>query len=144
MTTVARAKAKPAKAAKAKLKRKPRTAPRDDADRPPLFERLSKAFDDLRRHFEGEDVGVITTVYIRSGVVAGDCIAKIKAAREAAGLTLAQVAARCKLRVDTLSRLESGKVLNPTVDTLAKYAAAVGYTLNLTAVPTPLAIPPKA
>jgi len=141
MTTATKPKAK---SAKTKPKRKPRKAPQDEDDRPPLFERLMKGLEDFRRHLQGEDVGVITTVYIRSGVVAKDCIAKIKAAREAAGLTLAQAAARCKLRVDTLSRLESGKVPNPTVDTLAKYAAAVGYTLNLTAVPTPLAVPPKA
>jgi len=140
MTTAT--KTKPRVGSKADGKRKPK--PRTKKPEPTLFEKLKQGLEDFRRHLQGEDVGVITTVYIRSGVVAKDCIAKIKAAREAAGLTLAQAAARCKLRVDTLSRLESGKVPNPTVDTLAKYAAAVGYTLNLTAVPTPLAVPPKA
>ena len=32
-----------------------------------------------------------------------------------------------------LSRLENGKILNPTVTTLWRYAEAVGMTLKLTA-----------
>ena len=62
-------------------------------------------------------------------------VAEVKAAREAAGLTLAQVAARARLSVGTLSKLESGKTPNPTVDTLARYAAAAGRVLTLGTVP---------
>jgi Helix-turn-helix domain len=106
--------------------------PKDD--RPPLFERLKKGLDDLRRHFEGEDVGVVTTVYVAPGAAA-ECIRTLKEARKAAGLTLKVVAARSRLRIEALSRMESGKVPNPTVDALNRYAAAVGYRLRLSAVP---------
>jgi DNA-binding XRE family transcriptional regulator len=99
-----------------------------------LYERLRKGLDDLRRHFEGEDVGVVTTVYVAPGAAA-ECIRTLKEARTAAGLTLKAVAARSRLRMETLSRMELGKVPNPTVDTLNRYAAAVGYTLSLSAVP---------
>jgi DNA-binding XRE family transcriptional regulator len=102
--------------------------------RPPVYERLKKGLDDLRRHFEGEDVGVVTTVYVAPGAAA-ECIRTLKDARTAAGLTLKAVATRSGLRVETLSRMELGKVPNPTVDTLNRYAAAVGYTLSLSAVP---------
>jgi DNA-binding XRE family transcriptional regulator len=53
-------------------------------------------------------------------------IAELKAARETAGLTVAQVAERTGLTVESLVQLEAGVVTNPTWKTLALYAAAVG------------------
>ena len=114
-------------------KRKVKAAPPDES-RPPLFDRLKKGLEDFRRHLAGEEVGVITTVYVASGVAA-TVVAEVKAAREAAGLTLAQVAARARLTVGTLAKLESGTTPNPTVDTLARYAAAAGRVLTLGTVP---------
>ena len=102
--------------------------------RPPLYERLSEGIDEMRRHFAGEKTGVTVTVHV-SPQYAATVVAEVKAAREAAGLTLAQVAARSRLTVGTLSKLESGKTPNPTVDTLARYAAAVGRVLTLGTVP---------
>ena len=133
MATATKAKAKPSPKTAKSGKRKP---PRRESEetRPPLFERLTKAFDDVRRHFQGEDVGVTTTVYV-SPQYAATVVAEVKAAREAAGLTLAQVAARARLTVGTLAKLESGKTPNPTVDTLARYAAAAGRVLTLGTVP---------
>ena len=61
------------------------------------------------------------------------CIAELKKAREAAGLTLAQVAAKTGLATETLCRLETGMLTNPTWKTLGLYAAAVGRKLTLTA-----------
>lgn len=61
------------------------------------------------------------------------CIAQLKAAREAAGLTLAQVAERTGLAAETLCRLETGQVTNPTWTTLGLYAAAMGRKLRLSA-----------
>jgi DNA-binding XRE family transcriptional regulator len=61
------------------------------------------------------------------------CIAELKKAREAAGLTLAQVAEKTGLAAETLCRLETGAVTNPTWQTLGLYAAAVGRKLNLSA-----------
>jgi DNA-binding XRE family transcriptional regulator len=57
---------------------------------------------------------------------------ELKRAREAAGLTLAEVARRCGIDQPALSRLENGHSKNPTLDTLWRYAAAVGRRLVLT------------
>ena len=62
---------------------------------------------------------------------------QLKDAREAAGLTLAQVAEKTGLAEETLCRLESGAVTNPTWKTLGLYAVAVGHTINVTATPLP-------
>ena len=53
-------------------------------------------------------------------------VEEIKRAREAAGLTLAEVSRRCGIDQPALSRLENGHNKNPTLDTLWRYAAAVG------------------
>ena len=47
-------------------------------------------------------------------------------ARQDAGLSLSQVAARGGLDKGTLSRLEAGQHVNPTLDTLSRYAMALG------------------
>jgi transcriptional regulator with XRE-family HTH domain len=67
-------------------------------------------------------------------------IAQLKQARQAAGLSLADVAERTGLRPETLSRLETGRLVNPTYQTLAKYAVALGLTINMEAAP---AKPPR-
>ncbi|AMV28743.1 helix-turn-helix protein [Gemmata sp. SH-PL17] len=59
------------------------------------------------------------------------CIAELKKAREAAGLTLAQVSEKAGLATETLSRLETGQVTNPTWKTLGLYAVALGQKLVL-------------
>lgn len=50
----------------------------------------------------------------------------LKAAREEAGLSLADVARRSGIGKAALSRLENGQQINPTLNTLYRYAAAVG------------------
>src|SRR3954469_11468194 len=60
-------------------------------------------------------------------------IRQLKEAREASGLTLADVAARTGMAVESLSRLETGAQTNPTWRTLGLYAAAVGRRPQLTA-----------
>jgi hypothetical protein len=57
----------------------------------------------------------------------------LKACREAAGWTLAEVSARCGIDQPALSRLENGRAPNPTIDTLWRYAAALGKRLVLSA-----------
>jgi DNA-binding XRE family transcriptional regulator len=59
------------------------------------------------------------------------CIAELKKAREDAGLTLTQVAEKTGLAAETLCRLETGMVTNPTWKTLGLFAAAVGCRLSL-------------
>jgi DNA-binding XRE family transcriptional regulator len=53
-------------------------------------------------------------------------VAALKAAREEAGLSLADVARCSGLGKAALSRLENGQQINPTLSTLYRYAAAVG------------------
>jgi DNA-binding XRE family transcriptional regulator len=57
---------------------------------------------------------------------------ELKKAREAAGLSLAEVAERSGIDKAALSRLENGVHDNPTVETLMRYAAAVGKKLSRT------------
>jgi DNA-binding XRE family transcriptional regulator len=59
-------------------------------------------------------------------------IHELKKARQATGLTLAAVAKHSGIDQATLSRLENGRQPNPTVDTLWRYAHAVGRHLVLT------------
>jgi DNA-binding XRE family transcriptional regulator len=58
-------------------------------------------------------------------------LAQLKQAREQAGLSLADVAHRCGIDKAALSRLENGQNPNPTLDTLWRYAAALGKHLLL-------------
>ena len=56
----------------------------------------------------------------------------LKKSRQAAALTLAAVSDRTGIDQATLSRLENGRQPNPTIDTLWRYANAVGRRLVLT------------
>jgi DNA-binding XRE family transcriptional regulator len=56
----------------------------------------------------------------------------LKKTREAAGLSLADVAERSGIDKAALSRLENGVHDNPTVETLMRYAAALGKKLSWT------------
>jgi DNA-binding XRE family transcriptional regulator len=56
---------------------------------------------------------------------------RFKAARESHGLTLAEVAERMGIDAPALSRLETGKTLNPTLSTLYKWAEALGERLHV-------------
>lgn len=62
-----------------------------------------------------------------------DYVRQLKEAREAAGLTLADVSERTGMAVESLSRLETGAQTNPTWKTLGLYAVAVGRSPNLIA-----------
>lgn len=68
---------------------------------------------------------------------AQELLKSLKAAREAAGLTLADVSARCGIDQAALSLLEDGHTHNPTLDTLWRYAAATGKRLVLSAEDIP-------
>ena len=58
-------------------------------------------------------------------------LARFKAIRESQGRTLAEVAERMGIDPPALSRLETGKLLNPTLATLHKWAEAVGQKLDI-------------
>jgi transcriptional regulator with XRE-family HTH domain len=59
-------------------------------------------------------------------------IRQLKEAREAAGLTLADVSARTGMAVEYLSRLETGAQTNPTWKTLGTYTKALNLRPQLT------------
>ncbi len=60
-------------------------------------------------------------------------LATLKQERERRGLSLADVSERSGLDKGMLSRLENGKILNPTVSTLWRYAESLGMALTITA-----------
>lgn len=60
-----------------------------------------------------------------------DLLKQLKAAREQKGLTLAEVSERTGMDRSALSKLESGQRPNPTVETLVRYADAVGMRLEV-------------
>jgi ribosome-binding protein aMBF1 (putative translation factor) len=62
-------------------------------------------------------------------------LARFKAERESQGLTLAEVAQRMEIDAPALSRLETGKTLNPTLATLHKWAEALGRKLTIDLTP---------
>ena len=57
-------------------------------------------------------------------------VARFKAARESQGLTLMELAERMGIDAPALSRLETGKMLNPTLATLHKWAEALGQRID--------------
>ncbi len=64
-------------------------------------------------------------------------LARFKTIRESQGLTLTAVAERMGIDAPALSRLETGKVLNPTLATLHKWAEALGQRLEVHLSPKP-------
>jgi len=62
--------------------------------------------------------------------------AQLRRLREEQGLSLADVSERSGLTRAAISRLENGWNLNPTLDTLFRFAAAVGAHVALSASPT--------
>jgi DNA-binding XRE family transcriptional regulator len=58
-----------------------------------------------------------------------DLLGQLKATREAKGLSLADVADLTGMDRSALSKLETGQRPNPTVETLVRYAEAVGKRL---------------
>lgn len=58
-----------------------------------------------------------------------ELVQQLRAAREAQGLTLADLTERTGMDRSALSKLETGQRPNPTIETLVRYAAAVGKRL---------------
>ena len=73
-------------------------------------------------------VGAINS---RSFAASLSLLARFKSVRESRGLTLAEVAERMGIDAPALSRLETGKMLNPTLATLHKWAEALGQKLEV-------------
>lgn len=63
-------------------------------------------------------------------------VADVRSARDARGISLEEVAQKSSLAVEVLEQLEAGSQVNPSWQTLAKYAAAVGCTVHFHAEPS--------
>lgn len=61
-----------------------------------------------------------------------DLVMQLKAAREAKGLSLTDLTELTGMDRSALSKLETGQRVNPTVETLVRYADAVGKRLVVT------------
>jgi len=59
----------------------------------------------------------------------GELIKQLKAAREERGLSLSDLTHLTGMDRSALSKLETGQRLNPTIETLVRYAEAVGKRL---------------
>lgn len=59
-------------------------------------------------------------------------LGQLKAAREAKGLSLTDVTELTQMDPSAISKLETGQRPNPTVETLVRYAEAVGKRLVVT------------
>ena len=61
-------------------------------------------------------------------------MAKLKSLRVSAGLSLADITAQTGIDRSALSRLENGVVDNPTINTLSRYAEALGKRVEVRVV----------
>src|SRR5579871_3945771 len=113
---------------KERIFRKIDWTPEDRARHQAIREKLQKERPTMEQLLaSGEYVGPIPLgVYFELRVALHD----LKQAREAAGLSLADVAERSGIDKAALSRLENGVHDNPTVETLARYATALGKKLT--------------
>jgi hypothetical protein len=65
-----------------------------------------------------------------------EAVGVLKATREALGLSLADITASTGIAKSNLSRLENEPHPNPTIDTLCRYAEAVGKEIVITLIDT--------
>ena len=63
-------------------------------------------------------------------------LVELKRARQERGLSLSEISRRSGIDLASLSRLEGGKNPNPTLETLSRYADALGLRLELSLVET--------
>jgi hypothetical protein len=63
-----------------------------------------------------------------------EAVETLKATREALGLSLGDIKASTGIEKSNLSRLENDPHPNPTIDTLCRYAAAVGKEIVITLI----------
>lgn len=65
----------------------------------------------------------------------------LKEKRKSAGLTLKEIATRAGMDTAALSRLENGLQVNPTTETLQRYAGAIGKQVVFSVIDLPYAKP---
>jgi DNA-binding XRE family transcriptional regulator len=85
----------------------------------------------IRAQVAGELPELVTRHHERMATLdqVGELLLRLKAAREAKGLSLADLTELTGMDRSALSKLETGQRANPTVETLVRYAEAVGKRL---------------
>jgi hypothetical protein len=71
-----------------------------------------------------------------------DLVARLKSERIAQGLSLGDISRMTRQARSAISRLESGEFANPTLNTLYRYALAVGWHVRFVAEPLKDGHPP--
>jgi transcriptional regulator with XRE-family HTH domain len=71
-----------------------------------------------------------------------EILAALRLERERQGLTLADVSGRTGIHPTTISKLENGRLPNPTYSTLRTYAHALGLRLGWALEPMPADVGP--
>jgi DNA-binding phage protein len=64
----------------------------------------------------------------------GAIVSELKSIREQIGISLTEVADRTGITVSNLSRLENMDGPNPTIETLRRYASAIGHRIEIAVV----------
>ena len=113
-----------------RVQKKTAWTPEDQARRKAVREKFKDkpTVDQLRAAGECDGQPVPLSVYVTVGAFLHD----LRLAREAAHLSLTDLENRSGIDKATLSRLETGKQANPTVETLVRYATALGKQLVIT------------
>jgi DNA-binding phage protein len=103
-----------------RITRNRRLTPEEAAKYKTVREQVDKELPDLiTRHHQR--MATIDQLY--------QLLIELKAAREAKGLSLADITDLTGMDRSALSKLETGQRANPTVDTLVRYAEALGKRL---------------
>ena len=106
-------------------------------DRPMTPEETAK-YRKIREQVDSEVPELIARHHERVAALdkVDELLKQLRAAREQQGLTLADVSERTGMDRSALSKLESGNRPNPTVETLVRYADAIGMRLEVSLIET--------
>lgn len=113
-----------------RMQRKVERSPEQQREIESIRERFRRARPGLKKLQESGDLSELVTQGEYIGLLA--MLAALKRHREAKQLSLADVAERCGMDRSAVSRLENGVYLNPTLDTLYRYARAIGAEIAFT------------
>lgn len=96
-----------------------------------LSSKQTARYRDIRRKIAGELPDLMDRHHKRIAALdqLHELLLQLKAAREAKGLSLSDLMERTGMDRSALSKLEAGQRANPTVETLVRYAEAVGKRL---------------
>jgi DNA-binding phage protein len=93
-----------------------------------------RSLKDLARHIdstEGDAIRARGRAIFKRHKLARDLVAKLRHHRLELGLSLAEIAARTGIAKSNLSRLEHNERTSPTLETLHRYASALGMKMRV-------------